>query len=92
MTFFPFRDTKLMALDSFLLDGSSTVPVEILSSLTQLPHSVAKKFQASKRWSEALNFKDSSKESSPEVEIIKEGSRTPRETERKSATAAAALR
>ena len=82
------RDSRMSSIDSMLLEPSSSVAVQLLATLTQLPHSIAKKFQSVKKWSDALNFVEksekSSKDSTPDIEV-KEGSRTPREVERKTA-------
>ena len=74
----------MSSIDSMLLEPSSSVAVQLLATLTQLPHSIAKKFQSVKKWSDALNFVEKSENSTPDTEV-KEGSRTPREVERKTA-------
>ena len=87
--FFVHRESKLASIDAMLLDPSSSVGVQLLAALIQLPQTMAKKFQSVKKWSEALSFieksEKSSKESTPDLDQAREGTRTPREVERKTA-------
>ena len=83
------RDSRLSLLDSVLLEPTSTASLELLSALIKLPSSIASQFNSERCWSEAMNFRSHqtndqcSKDSSPEIGTGREGSRTPRDLERK---------